>query len=296
MNQISSEPVAQVRRVDSFEEFVNCFNEAIPCISSYEEIFDFQKLREDDWLIENVGHCPIRFRRPTNNKVVDPSDSIRDIAIALQTHKSSLGKFIQSDDSSLVLTGVETHVLKKGEVLDDWLPVWEIANQVIEGNEKTESIISRDVLSNLGFWMSKGSLQTITHFDNSFDNNLNFQIRGEKEILLFPYGDWKKLKTFSALSLHPFSFFSDIKSGKIPEGVNPQLAKLKQGDVLFLPSTWYHFVEHKSASNCNLTFWYKPGHKENPKKRVGNSVRDILIFPKMFTANLISKILKKHTL
>lgn len=207
-----------------------------------------------------------------------------------------MAKFIQSEDDSLVITGVETHVLKKGKVLEDWRPVWEIANQVIDGNEKIESIIGRNVLSNLGFWMSKGSLQTITHFDNSFDNNLNFQIRGEKEILLFPYRDWKMLKTFSALRLHPFSFFTEIISGKIPEGVNPQLSKLKQGDVLFLPSTWYHFVEHKSSSNCNLTFWYKPGHKTNPKKRVGNSVRDVLIFPKMFTANLISKFLKKHIL
>lgn len=67
-------PVPQAKRVESFEELLKCFEDAIPCIPSYEEIFDFQKLRDDDWLVENVGQCPIRFSRPTNNKVVDPSD------------------------------------------------------------------------------------------------------------------------------------------------------------------------------------------------------------------------------
>ena len=289
-------PIPPVRRVDTIEELVACFEGNTPCISSHLGVYDFENLTDDKWIADNVGDCNIRFRRPTNRKVIDPSDSIKEIAIALQTHKSSLRKFVQSEDNTLVLTGVETHVLKKGEVISDWKPVWEIANQVVLGNDKIPAIVDRERLSNLGFWMSKGPLQTITHFDNSFDNNLNFQIRGEKELLLFPHSDWRKLKTFSALSLHPFSFFSEIKKGGKYESLNPQLAKLKAGDVLFLPSTWYHFVEHKSESNLNLTFWFKPDHKVNPKSRVGNSVRNPWVFPKLFTANTLSKLLKKHSL
>ena len=106
---------------------------------------------------------------------------------------------------------VETHVLKKGEVISDWKPVWEIANQVEARNDNMPAIIDRKRLSNLGFWMSKGPLQTITHFDNSFDNNLNFQIRGEKELLLIHHSDCSKLKTFSDLRQHPYSFYNAIK-------------------------------------------------------------------------------------
>ena len=102
-----------VRRVDTIEELVACFEGNTPCISSHLGVYDFENLTDDKWIADNVGDCNIRFRRPTNRKVIDPSDSIKEIAIALQTHTSSLRKFIQSEDNTLVLTGVETHVLKK---------------------------------------------------------------------------------------------------------------------------------------------------------------------------------------
>ena len=115
-------PIPMVRRVDTIEELVACFEGNTPCISSHLGVYDFENLTDDKWIADNVGDCNIRFRRPTNRKVIDPSDSIKEIAIALQTHKSSLRRFIQSEDNRLVLTGVETHVLKKGEVISDWKP------------------------------------------------------------------------------------------------------------------------------------------------------------------------------
>ena len=38
-------------------------------------------------------------------------------------------------------------------------------------------------------------------------------------------------------------------------------AVLEEGDMLFIPSYWYHAVFHLGAININVNFWWQPEHR-----------------------------------
>lgn len=111
-------------------------------------------------------------------------------------------------------------------------------------------------------WISGSGLTVGLHFDPA--ENLNFQLRGSKRFTLYPPG----IRRF-----YPLKRFSQTAhiSGVFREGPKPDLKKfprfdpssgidveLTEGDVLYLPTYWWHQVESLGAENLNLNFWWMP--------------------------------------
>jgi hypothetical protein len=286
--------VPQVRAVSSLAEFRECIAQHTPCVYKRGPLFSFQALFNEAWLREHAGQSTVSFRRSPTGKFVDPSEGLFNIATGLSSKRISLREFLDQQHSRTMLSGTDTYVYTKGAVVEEWSALWEHAKEVVHEHGHEHALIPEAMLSTVGFWMSRDDIQSMTHYDDSLANNLNFQIKGKKEILMFPPHDWKHLKTFKAMSMQPFSFFDDIKQGRLrtvrQQRCQPQRVELNEGDVLFIPSTWFHFVEHVDRLNINLTFWFKTGLSTNEIEKPKQSLRNLLIPFKLATAYLLASL------
>ena len=290
----SASTVPEVRAVSSLAEFRECIKQQTPCVYKQGPLFSFQALFNEAWLRDHAGQSMVSFRRSPTGKFVDTSDGLFNIATGLSSKRISLREFLDQQHSRTMLSGTDTYVYTKGAVVEEWSALWEHAKEVVHEHGHEHALIPEAMLSTVGFWMSRDDIQSMTHYDDSLANNLNFQIKGKKEILMFPPHDWKHLKTFKAMSMQPFSFFDGIKQGRMTtvrqQRCQPQRVSLNEGDVLFIPSTWFHFVEHVDRLNINLTFWFKTGLSTNEIEKPKQSLRNLLIPFKLATAYLLASL------
>ena len=280
-----------VKVVSTLTEFRECMQQSIPCVYSHDSIYSFQDILNESWLREHAGQSEVCFRSSPSGKFIDPSDSVFTIAKSLTTNKTTLDEFLDLKQSRTMLSGTDTYIFTKDAVVEQWSELWDFGKEVLHEHGGDNSLISQSRLSTVGFWLSRDGIQSMTHYDNSLDNNLNFQIKGKKEILMFPPQDWRYLKTFKAMSMHPFSFFENIKRGKFnsfqQRNCHPQRVELNEGDILFIPSSWFHFVEHIDNLNINMTYWFKPGVSKKAMMKPKQSLRNIFIPLKLTIAALL---------
>ena len=283
--------VKQVKIASSFNEFREFIQHNTPCVLSQDSIYSFQDILGESWLREHAGQSQVCLRKSPTGKFIDPSDSILKIAKSLSGKKITLNEFLDLKQSRTMLSGTDTYIFTKDSVVEQWSELWSYAQEILHEYGGEKSLISQSRLSTVGFWLSRGGIQSITHYDNSLDNNLNFQIKGKKEFLMFPPQDWKYLKTFKAMSMHPFSFFDDIKQGNLnsiqQQNCQPQMVELNEGDILFIPSGWFHFVEHIDDLNINMTYWFKTGLTKKEMIKPKQSLRNIFIPMKLSIAFLL---------
>ncbi len=122
----------------------------------------------------------------------------------------------------------------------------------------------RQQIKTVGFWMSAKGVVSSLHYDFDGSHNLNVQVRGRKRVLLFSPSE----------GLYPFSGlqasrnapnFSQVNILDPDEGRFPAFrsakcveAVLEEGDMLFVPSYWYHALFHLGEININVNFWWQP--------------------------------------
>jgi hypothetical protein len=125
----------------------------------------------------------------------------------------------------------------------------------------------RDRIHTIGFWLSAEGAVACLHYDGDGSHNLNVQVKGKKRVLLFS----------PAQNMYPFSGFGPTPSLKHFSQVNildPDEARfpgfrsaacleaiLEEGDMLFIPSYWYHTLFHLGPININVNFWWQPEHR-----------------------------------
>ena len=286
----------EVKVALSFNEFREYIQQNIPCVYSQDSVYEFQDVLDESWLREHAGQSKVCFRRSPTGKFIDPNDSILKIAKSLSTKKILLGEFLDLKQSKILLSGTDTYIFTKNAVVEQWSKLWSYAQEVLHEYGGEKSLIPQSKLSTVGFWLSRNGIQSMTHYDDSLDNNLNFQIQGKKEFLIFPPQDWQYLKTFKAMSMQPFSFFDEIKQGKLnsvqQQNCHPQIVELNEGDILFIPSGWFHFVEHMDELNINMTYWFKTGLTKQEIYQPKQSIRNFFIPLKLFVALLLARFSK----
>ena len=281
-----------VRIATSLDEFHEAIEKNTPCVYSNEAVFSFQKMLDEPWLRSHAGESKVCMRASPTGKFVDPSDGVFNIAKSLRSKHVSLKEFLDLKQAGTLLSGTDTYIFTKNAVVEQWSELWHHAKEVLHEYGGDNALIPQSRLSTVGFWLSRNGIQSMTHYDDSLANNLNFQIKGKKEILMFPPQDWEHLKTFKAMSMHPFSFFDDIKHGRLnsihQQRCQPHVVELKEGDILFIPSRWFHFVEHIDDLNINMTYWFKTGLSEKEMKKPKQSLRNVFIPLKLSVAFLLS--------
>jgi len=102
-------------------------------------------------------------------------------------------------------------------------------------------------------------VETPLHFDER--ENLFFQVRGLKEIAVFPFTDYTRLYPFP--TSHPCDRQSMVGSPVTPnleafprfqEAVG-HYGTLKAGDLLYLPYGWWHWLRNLDHLAISVSFW-----------------------------------------
>ncbi|CAE7598971.1 hif1an [Symbiodinium pilosum] len=101
--------------------------------------------------------------------------------------------------------------------------------------------------------------ETPLHFDER--ENLFFQVRGQKEIVVFPFVDYVKLYPFP--TTHPCDRQSmvgspieaDLNAFPKFKDASGHYATLRAGDLLYLPYGWWHWLRNLDNMAISVSFW-----------------------------------------
>jgi hypothetical protein len=125
--------------------------------------------------------------------------------------------------------------------------------------------------------------ETPLHFDER--ENLFFQVRGRKEIVVFPFIDYLRLYPFP--TTHPCDRQSMVGSPVNPDleafprfqGVVGHYATLKAGDLLYLPYGWWHWLRNLDNLTMSVSFW-----STTPSNNLSDGI------PTTFTPHMLTRV------
>ncbi|MEC8493672.1 MAG: cupin-like domain-containing protein [Planctomycetota bacterium] len=289
----------QVERVSSVEALRACVDRNDPCV--YRLPSESRPPCFEVWtkqgLSARVGTRPVAARYSPSGAYIDPAEGFWSLVAALRTRRMSFARYLESGiERGMMLSGTETYLYEHGRPVGAWRELWDdVRGLIAEPDDASRGapLCSEEELHTVGLWISGCGVRSILHYDDSGDNNLNLQVAGRKRVTLFPPSDWRRLDTLLALGLHPFEVYASLYGAAEVDprlaGTAPRCAELEVGDLLYIPSRWYHFVEHQGAFNVNVTCWFERGPvASGPVVAPRRSCRSVLKVLRLVSALLLA--------
>ena len=211
-----------------------------------------------EYLRSKIGRNKIRVKQSPTNLYPDLFSGV-----PTQHVEVEFGEYIDliasnaPDRNKKYLSGDETTILSNYKVLN---PVLAPLRDDFDPPEYCD----RDKIKTIGFWLSAQGVVASLHYDYDGSHNLNIQVKGKKRVLLFP--PHQGLYPFSGFNQsHGAYNFSQVNIIHPDETRFPAFraaqcfeAVMEEGDMLFIPSFWYHAVFHEGQVNINVNFWWQP--------------------------------------
>jgi oxalate decarboxylase/phosphoglucose isomerase-like protein (cupin superfamily) len=211
-----------------------------------------------EYLRTRLGDCRVRVKESV-------SKIYPDVYSATPTRHvdSTLGEYIDlivSDDPARrhrYLSGDEI------QILADYTrnnPALALLSQDFD----VPNYFDREQLKTIGFWISADGLVASLHYDSDGSHNLNVQVKGKKRVLVFSPRQFMHPVSGIKPSFGSFNFsqanieapdeqrFPGLRTARCSEAI------IEEGDMLYIPSYWYHAVYHLGRININVNFWWQP--------------------------------------
>jgi Cupin-like domain len=118
-------------------------------------------------------------------------------------------------------------------------------------------------------WM--GSQGAVAPLHHDLMHNFFVQIYGSKQFTLYPPSDWHNVYLFPKFHLRHRNSQIDMSAPDVLErfprfkNTEPVVARLSEGDVLYLPPMWFHEVEALSNS-ISVNVWSTPASVHELRK------------------------------
>jgi len=211
-----------------------------------------------DYLRSKIGSRPVRVKESKSNVHPDLYSGL-----AAREVELTFGRYldlISSDSperSKVYLSGDELRFLSDYTKINPTLsPLFD--------DFSPPTYCPRELINTIGFWLSAAGVVASLHYDTDGSHNLNVQVKGRKRVLLFSPA--QNLYPFSGIgqsaARHNFSQVNILHpdDGRFPgfRSVTCLEAVIEEGDMLFIPSYWYHAVFHEGDININVNFWWQP--------------------------------------
>lgn len=126
--------------------------------------------------------------------------------------------------------------------------------------------IARAQLYTIWAWFSGRGVHTGLHYDNNGCHNVNAQLAGRKQCLLFAPSALDRMGLFPIGGANPALNCSALDEDSLPNGGLE--ATLEHGDLLFIPAWWFHAFWHLGEFNANVNFWWKAPPSNEPPNPV----------------------------
>lgn len=123
---------------------------------------------------------------------------------------------------------------------------------------RTPACLVNRKLFETALWVSREGSLTPMHFD--LTEGMLAQVRGMKRVmlcepvlsLLKPHAWYSRAPHFTSLPAH------DLGLEQLRERYRVYELWLEAGDILYIPSPWWHQVRSRSAFNVSINFWWLP--------------------------------------
>lgn len=213
-----------------------------------------------DYLKEQIGDTEISFKKSENNIFPDPNSIKKPekYTVINGTLKEYLNLLMNPAQKEYYFAaGDDLFFMKNGERNKDLC--------VLKNDFHIPDFLKEENIEYIGFWLSKKGASTCIHYDSNGCHNINVQVKGTKKILLFNPSEFDNLYMHKITEPNPFYNFSQVNTQdadlhKFPNARKVQYVEsiLEEGDLLFIPSFWFHKFDHLGDFNINVNFWWKP--------------------------------------
>lgn len=210
-----------------------------------------------DYLIKSIGDIDINYRKSSSRFHPDFTNPEK---IICEEKSSTIHKYIEyllnldeEARSTHLISGDNTYIYNHGKFNEKFQP---LINDISFDN------INIDCVQSIGFWLSTRGCVSWLHYDSNAEHNYNVQILGKKRVFLFSPEETKNLYLFTSNQRHSINF-SQVNI------VNPDLEQFSNisntlcysaiifpGDILYIPSYWFHSFEHLDNFNVNVNYWW----------------------------------------
>ncbi|MCW8416885.1 cupin-like domain-containing protein [Fluoribacter dumoffii] len=210
-----------------------------------------------DYLVKTIGDIKVRYYISQSNLHPDLSFIKADkLDQKVFFNEGTLAQFIAllKKAKNVFLAGDELSFFDKKK--------YNQKLNILEHDFEIPKLIDRNTLHSGGLWISPKNIVSWLHYDQNGCHNLNAQIKGSKDILLFPprnlqnyylnSGSGNKIANFSQVNILDPDYLRFPLFGQAAylEG------RLNEGDILFIPAYWLHSFKHLGDININLNFWW----------------------------------------
>ena len=252
-------PVAlPIERVQSLADFLEAATECSrPVVYQLKdhEIYPCHRKWTNEFL-EGID-IKVGIHRATKPSFFDFRHSPIELARSAILRETTVGELVRNRNTEKelceMISGTDTHLSLETGPVPRWAKLWEDAKQVVD--------ILPAKLYRVGFWISSGrsssskNLSSQMHWDVNGHHNLNFQVRGQKSVIMFAPEDSPYLYRMPARLWHLSRLdprYPDLNEHPLFIRAQPYEVTLHERDVLLIPSRWWHHVTHQGEVSCAL--------------------------------------------
>jgi lysine-specific demethylase 8 len=219
-----------------------------------------------DYLVATVGAVRAPHKLSVTNK--HPDFDQPSLAVTFARGESTLGELVHTvttgpvdERAKRLFTGDEKYLLRHRNgvtsIDPDLEPLWRDVGlpELVPGNR----------LYTVWAWLSGRGVRTWLHYDNNGCHNLNAQICGKKQCLLFEPAEPDELYLFEPGGPNPALNCSAVDVDSPDLARFPRFARasalsatIDAGDLLFIPAWWPHAFFHDGEFNANVNYWWLP--------------------------------------
>jgi len=176
----------------------------------------------------------------------------------LEEEQMTMGKYLARSESILKEGGAERMYLQEtlsghsemAEEFASWR--WELLIRV-------SSACGWGLPDSNELFVGMRGAQTPLHFDER--ENLFFQVRGAKQVVVYPFVDYLRMYPFP--TTHPCDRQSMVGNPMNADheafprfrDASGHYATLQGGDLLYLPYGWWHWLRNKDHHSVSVSFW-----------------------------------------
>jgi lysine-specific demethylase 8 len=219
-----------------------------------------------EYLARRIGTVRTEFKRSSCHQHPDFHESTLARMFARET--MSFSEFFDAittgpleERSRRLFTGDEHFVLRRRE----GKTTVDAALAPLLEDVEIPPLVPPERLYTVWAWFSAAGVRTWLHYDNNGCHNLNAQISGQKECLLFSPEELERLYPFPPGGTNPAHNCCAVDIDLPNFATHPRFAEttaehavIEAGDLLFIPAWWLHTFSHLGAFNSNINFWWKP--------------------------------------
>jgi len=214
---------------------------------------------DPQYLAATVGHVRVPHKLSVTNK--HPDFDQPSLAVSFARGESTVAELVRAvttgpldERSKRLFTGDEKYLVRRRNgvtTIDQELePLWRDVG--------LPELVPESRLYTVWAWLSGRGVRTWLHYDNNGCHNLNAQICGRKQCLLFEPTEPERLYLFEPGGPNPALNCSAVDVDAPDVARFPRFAEascfsasLEAGDFLFIPAWWPHAFFHDGEFNAN---------------------------------------------